>query len=166
MPRACRWDSISSEMFVLTEGPGSLSLSPVRAVSPFLFVPLPPFAFPQALCLHGRLPSGCCSLRTLLQEPVPLTPAPLPHGGSLCKARLPGPSRDSDRVQGQRASVPWGLATRGSVFVIVCPVVVPCRWLRGTQESDPCPDPEAGLGRRAWARGRSLSRPSSPPAAV
>lgn len=44
-PKACPWDSVSNEMFPLTEGPDSLRILLVRALSLFLFLVTPP-AFP------------------------------------------------------------------------------------------------------------------------
>lgn len=87
VPRACCWDYISSEMSVLAAGPGSLSLPPVRAVSPILFVPLPAFPFPTGSLPPRQAPFRVPSLRTRPPGAYALDPGPLPHGRRLCKAR-------------------------------------------------------------------------------
>ena len=159
MPRACRWDYISSEMFVLTEGPGSRSLSPVRAVSPFLFVPHlpPPLPFPQALCLHGRLPSRYCSLRT----PTPGACALDPRPSSPWAEALQSPSYPALLVTATGSGASERLCrgarpTWGSVFVIVCPMVVPAGSCGDLRSLTPALTPRqawgGGLGRGAGAR--------------
>lgn len=44
-PEACLWDSISNELFPLTEGPDPLRTLLVRALSSFLFLFKPGFFF-------------------------------------------------------------------------------------------------------------------------
>lgn len=93
-PKACPWDSSSNEIFPLTEGPNSLRILPVRALSLFLFLFTPlPFPFlPGFLFSQQGVSTPPCS-----HEPVPLEkcqdlsnpPTPL-IGKGLCRV-LAGP---------------------------------------------------------------------------
>lgn len=139
------------------QGPGSLRLSPVRAVSSILFVPLPVFLFPAGSLPPRQAPFRVPSPRTRTLGACALDPRPSsPRAEALQSPSCPEllvtttGSRASERLC-CGAWPPWG-----SVFIIICPMVVPAGGCRDLRSLSPALTPRqawgGGLGRGAGAR--------------